>query len=322
MDSTSTESNTPNTLNTSNTPNTTPATTTSISDHELRQDAKQEPTPPTAGSKNTDIIGNLRRLHADELAWLAQHKPPVINASDDFFPKVRIGIETRNRLRRLNLCRRSARWSSSMCITFARIGGGVVGVYWFCPRVSARPRYQYGIDVGFVVSFRLARQDFDGLLCALRVLHPQRDPTLVYLYKYSFGLLFVPTMVAPVRRGIELRERRYVPITNLYRSVLKSYSQYIRRYSISYPMSKSKLAAMPSLSQSLLATRTAPSPEFSTSILPRFSSSARRLCMNAHPSLYKPHSKPPAELYKPSCHLRNLEWTRQFPNQDKSSKRP
>ena len=131
MDSTS-ESNSPNshsTPNTPNTPNTTPATTTSISDHklQLRQDVKQERTRPTAGSKDTDIIGSLWRLHSDELAWLAQHKPPVINTRDGFFPKVRISIETRNILYRLNLCRRSARWSTSMCITFARIGGGAAG---------------------------------------------------------------------------------------------------------------------------------------------------------------------------------------------------
>jgi len=175
------------------------------------------------------------------------------------------------------------------------------------------------IDLGFVVPFRLARQDFDDCLCALLVFDPRRGPTLVYLYKYSFGLLFVPTMVAPVRRGTELCKRRYVPISDLHRSLLKSYSQYIRRYSISYPMSKSKLAAMPSLSPSPLATRTAPSLEFSTSILPRFSSSALRLCTNAHPSLYKPHSKPPAKLCNTPCHLRNLQWTRQFHNQGKSS---
>ena len=182
--------------------------------------------------------------------------------------------------------------------------------------------HQCCIDAGFVVSFRLGRQDFDDLFCALRVLHPQRDPTLVYLYKYPFGLLFVPTMVAPVRGGTELSERRYVPTADLHRSVLKSNSQYIRKYSVSYPMSKSKLAAMLSLSQSPLATRTAPSLVFSTSILPRFSSSALRLCTNAHPSLYKPHSRPPAKLCNTPCHLRNPQWTRQLPNQDKSSKQP
>lgn len=56
----------------------------------------EERNRPTAGSsfisteaQNTDIIGSLWRLHADELAWLAQHKPPVVKAGEDFWPKIR-----------------------------------------------------------------------------------------------------------------------------------------------------------------------------------------------------------------------------------------
>jgi len=101
-------------------------------------------------------------------------------------------------------------------------------------------------------------------------------------------------------------------------------SQHIRRCSINYPMSKFKSAAMPSPSRCLLATCTTPRLEFSTSTLLRFSSSARHLCTNAHPSLYKEHSKPPAKLSISPCHLRKRyrQWTRRFPNQEESSKQP
>jgi hypothetical protein len=65
---------------------------TTISDDELQR------TPPPTGSpfipttpQNTDIIGGLWRLHADELAWLAQHEPPVVKPGEAFFPKVCMG---------------------------------------------------------------------------------------------------------------------------------------------------------------------------------------------------------------------------------------
>lgn len=66
--------------------------TTTISDDELQH------TRALAGSsfiptepQDTDIIGSLWRLHADELAWLAQHEPPVVKPGEAFFPKVRFG---------------------------------------------------------------------------------------------------------------------------------------------------------------------------------------------------------------------------------------
>ena len=62
---------------------------------ELRQDFKEDRTRLTARppflsteSQNTDIISTLWSLHADELAWLAQHKPPVVKAGESYFPKV------------------------------------------------------------------------------------------------------------------------------------------------------------------------------------------------------------------------------------------
>ena len=72
------------------------------------------------------------------------------------------------------------------------------------------------------------------------------------------------------------------------------YSQHIRKYSVGYPMTKSKIAARPSLSPCPLPTRSIFKLEFSTSTLPRFSSSARQLCTNTRPGLYKVHSKPRA----------------------------
>ena len=67
------------------------SSTSTFSDDELQH------TPPPAGSsfvptkpQDTDIIGSLWRLHADELAWLAQHEPPVVKPGEAFFPKVRI----------------------------------------------------------------------------------------------------------------------------------------------------------------------------------------------------------------------------------------
>ena len=69
---------------------------TTISSDELRQDVTEEGTRPAAGSpfistdpQNTDIISSIRRLHADELAWLAQHKRPVVKVGEGFLPKVR-----------------------------------------------------------------------------------------------------------------------------------------------------------------------------------------------------------------------------------------
>jgi len=73
--------------------------TTIASDDELRLVVKGGHNPPSntrsplgpTESQNTDIIGSLWRLHADELAWLAQHKRPVVNLGEGFLPKVRIG---------------------------------------------------------------------------------------------------------------------------------------------------------------------------------------------------------------------------------------
>jgi len=68
------------------------SSTTTISDDEHQH------THPTSGSpfipttpQDTDILGSLWRLHADELAWLAQDEAPVVKPGEAFFPKVRIG---------------------------------------------------------------------------------------------------------------------------------------------------------------------------------------------------------------------------------------
>ena len=71
---------------------------TAISDDDKpRQEVETKRTPPTPGSpfvpterQGTDIMGNLWRLHADELTWLAQRERPVVKPGDAYFPKVRI----------------------------------------------------------------------------------------------------------------------------------------------------------------------------------------------------------------------------------------
>jgi len=78
------------------------SSTTIISDNERQR------TRPTSGSpfipttpKDTDILGSLWRLHADELTWLAQHEPPAVKPGEAFFPKVRIGAHRVSRRREI-----------------------------------------------------------------------------------------------------------------------------------------------------------------------------------------------------------------------------
>ena len=69
---------------------------TAVSDDEPRQEVERTRTPPTPGSpvvppepQTTDITRDIWRLHADELAWLAQREPPVFKPGDAYLPKVR-----------------------------------------------------------------------------------------------------------------------------------------------------------------------------------------------------------------------------------------
>lgn len=66
-------------------------------DGDPRLEVKTKRTPPTAGSpfvptepQGIDIMGDLWRLHADELTWLAQRERPVVKPGEAYFPKVRI----------------------------------------------------------------------------------------------------------------------------------------------------------------------------------------------------------------------------------------
>ena len=89
------------------------ASTASFDDEVPQQAERSESvgTPPTSGSPgspgsppgspssalvpteppNTDITGDLWRLHADELTWLAQRKRPVVKPGEGYFARVGIG---------------------------------------------------------------------------------------------------------------------------------------------------------------------------------------------------------------------------------------